>query len=701
MQTDAEKHKRKPFHEEFAEKIIARLKEGTAPWQKPWEAGAGPDAPFNPASGTVYKGVNRLNLSMSSFDDPRWMTLKQANDQGLRIVAGSKGTPVVFYQFSKEEDRLDDDGKPVIGDDGKPEKIQLLLDRPIMRMAHVFNAAQIEGMPPLPPGKTHEWTPVERAERILSASGAVIRHDQSDRAYYSPLFDEIHLPPREQFKTAGDYYGTAVHELGHWTGAKKRLNREKSGLFGSADYAREELRAEIASWELAQDTGIPHDPDSHASYIDSWIKALEEDPLEIIRACRDAEKIKDYILGLEREHIVEQEVEKPLTEPEQATVETELRPATEKTFLAVPYAEKNQAKAFGAKWDAGQKSWYAPEGVDLSKLQAWLPDKQRVAPAPAMSPEQEFAQALSDAGLDLRGALPLMDGKIHRVPVTGRPNELDGAYCGYADGLPNGWAQNHVTGEKTKWIATGHVLSPEEKARMQAEMAIQRDKRAQVLADTHNLVAQEAIQAWEKSSPANEQHPYLQKKGIPPLDIKESVLGNLLVPVCNSDGELRGLQTISHDGQKRFLAGMEKSGNFHLLSIGEDPAKLAKGEILLAEGFATGASLHLATQKPVAVAFDAGNLEPVARALRAKFPEAKLVICADNDHTRQNNIGVEKAQAAALAVGGTVKIPTFTKEEMEKGLKDFNDLHQSRGLKEVAKQVKLSREKSKGKELER
>ncbi len=142
---------------------------------------------------------------------------------------------------------------------------------------------------------------------------------------------------------------------------------------------------------------------------------------------------------------------------------------------------------------------------------------------------------------------------------------------------------------------------------------------------------------------------------------------------------------------------MEKSGNFHLLS---EPGKdLSQGEILLSEGYATGASLHMATGKPVAVAFDAGNLEPVARKLREKYPNAAITICADNDHqhTRRTpegtglwNKGVAMAQDAAKAVGGKVVAPIFNEEERARGLTDFNDLHQSRGIEEVKKQIGLA-----------
>ena len=170
------KQKRKPFHEEFAERIIARLKEGTAPWQRPWHPGNVSLAPHNPASGTVYKGVNRLSLSMSGYEDPRWLTLKQANDKGMSVLPGSKSTPVIFYQFTDERDRVGEDSKPILDENGKPLKETVELDRPIMRFARVFNAQQIDGIPPMQlTDKAFAWDPVEKGESILAASGAVIK----------------------------------------------------------------------------------------------------------------------------------------------------------------------------------------------------------------------------------------------------------------------------------------------------------------------------------------------------------------------------------------------------------------------------------------------------------------------------------------------------------------------------------------------
>lgn len=180
--------------------------------------------------------------------------------------------------------------------------------------------------------------------------------------------------------------------------------------------------------------------------------------------------------------------------------------------------------------------------------------------------------------------------------------------------------------------------------------------------------------------------------------------GNLIVPLRNIDGELRGFQAIAPDGQKAFATGIEKKGNFHL--IGAEGKDLSQGEIVLCEGYATGASLHMTTGKPVAVAFDSGNLIPVAEAIRDKYPNAAITICADNDHAMKRdgqpyNVGVEKAKLAAQKVNGKVKVPTFTDKEKAQGLTDFNDLHKARGLEAVQRQVGKDRVRDQGKELRR
>ena len=689
--------RKKPFHVEFAEKVIGMLEQGTAPWQKPWTPATNM-VPRNPVSGTVYKGINRVNLDplISGFEDPRWMTLKQANDAGYRIKPGSRSTPVVYYQFDRYQDKLDENKEPILGPDGKPERERVLLERPIMRLARVFNAQQIEGYPALEKSDiAYEWEPQEKAREILEKSGAVIKHDQSDRAFYTPARDEIHLPPQSSFDAADKYYATALHELGHWTGHESRMGR-KFGPRGSQDYAREELRAEISSWMLGQDIGVGHDPGQHAAYVQSWIKILQEQPLEIFRACRDAEKMRDYMMGLEMEkgQQLAQGVEQA-NPVEQSHLARSADPAPEKIYLHVPYAEKDIAKAHGAKWDGKAKRWYCPEGTDLAPLQQYIsPQEQKQQPQQCLDPREEFAQKLTELGFDLKGQLPELDGKTHRVPLLAKNGRgVDGAYCLYGDGRPAGWAQNHVTGEKVKLVASGVMLSPEERQRQQAERLARIQEQEQARALEHDNAAARAERLWNSFDPAGE-HKYLQDKGVEAFGLRQAEIeegkSRLVIPLRNIEGDLRGYQTIDQDGNKRFFAGMEKRGNFHL--IGGEGQDLAKTEIILCEGYATGASLHMASEKPVAVAFDAGNLEIVATKLRERYPQAQITICADNDHAikldnRIQNTGVEKAESAAKAVGGKVIVPVFSKEEREKGLTDFNDLHTSRGLDAVRKQL--------------
>ena len=238
---------------------------------------------------------------MSDFSDPRWMTFQQAKSEGLSIKKGSKGTPIQVFKYQTEKVLRDENNKPVKDQNGDSVTTKVQLDRPIIRSFTVFNAEQIQGIPPLEPVKLTEWEVAERAERILAGSQAKIDHKFGDRAYYSPSQDKIVLPLKEQFPSAEKYYATALHELGHWTGHSDRLDRPMTGSFGTPDYAKEELRAEIASMMLSQTIGTSHDPNQHLSYVSSWIKVLENDPMEIMHATRDAEKIHDYVLEREQE----------------------------------------------------------------------------------------------------------------------------------------------------------------------------------------------------------------------------------------------------------------------------------------------------------------------------------------------------------------------------------------------------------------
>lgn len=304
----------RPYHEQVAATIIEALERGTAPWVHPWEPGLMPSPPVNALTGRPYRGVNQLWLSLQQYGydkkDPRWCTYKQAQQLGAQVKKGARGTLVQYWK--QEERRLirDEQGQPVLDEQGRHRYEITPLERPRVFHAVVFHASQIDGLPALPEQKAGENAAFERhqaAERLLTASNAKIFHDQMNSAFYRPSTDEIHLPEKGQFRSPDGYYATALHELGHWTGHESRLNRQLLGNpFGSAEYAREELRAEIASYMLGMELGIGHDPGQHHAYIESWIKILKDDPLEIIRAARDADQIRGYIVGMEKEKTTEQ-----------------------------------------------------------------------------------------------------------------------------------------------------------------------------------------------------------------------------------------------------------------------------------------------------------------------------------------------------------------------------------------------------------
>ena len=292
---------KRDFRKEVTDQIVEMLEKGTAPWQKPWEPGS-LQLPFNPTTEKNYRGGNALHLmavgTRKGFDDPRWLTYKQAAANGWQVRAGEKGTQIEFWQFGEDGKKGQNPGEQ-----SKPDAANGDYRGPLRKVFTVFNAKQIDGIAPYVPKERAAWEIAETGESILKNSGAKIVHDQNDRAFYSRSADRIHLPPDAAFKSAADYYGTALHELAHWSGHPDRLNRQtlnESYRFGDPNYAKEELRAELASVFLAAERGIPHNPEQHAAYVKSWIKALSEDKNEIFRAAKDAHRAADYLLDLER-----------------------------------------------------------------------------------------------------------------------------------------------------------------------------------------------------------------------------------------------------------------------------------------------------------------------------------------------------------------------------------------------------------------
>ncbi|MBV6885854.1 DUF1738 domain-containing protein [Xanthomonas euvesicatoria] len=1048
---------KKPFHEVVAEKLIEQLKAGTAPWQKPWEPGE-PNAylPMNPTTGKRYKGINAIHLMAQGRSDARWMTYKQAAAVGAQVRKGEKGTPVQYWKFSEEQDKLDDNGRPVLDAKGQPVKETVMLERPRVFFATVFNGEQIDGLPPLQPKKEQTWNAVERAEHILKASGATITHAAGDRAFYRPSTDSITLPERGQFPSSDRYYATALHELGHWTGHASRLDRDLAHPFGSEGYAKEELRAEIASMIVGDELGIGHDPGQHAAYVGSWIKALQDEPLEVFRAAADAEKIHDYVLAFEQKQVQEQDQQQSQaqdeavaqalavdiaevldnpdvsfshyqafqgdtlegalrsrgletvgsitgTDPEQfyavahdrlspvfgidpshtdtdnaylerkglaqgvanmaeqlhlaqqavADQEANMTPPTndqaaallaahpadvvqgieqaaaarrqlaageidgqafahatrqhlgvelppdwsgelrivgvaeqdgqtvdaaqagiepqafqvyarkadaqfgedafafvagtrtegqaealaerlhlvdalgtdnqheraaklarvqeervqrdpnatekdiswldaepderqfmyeaddaegwelaslraaelerqererqqaqlqaekpERQYINVPYREKDEAKGLGARWDRQQQSWYVPPGTDTTpfakwaqgaataaveprsaqpaphakgetqkpsqqaqqarqylavpyeqrnaakaagalwdkaakswyvgpradaaKLERWKPENVQAQQGPAMTPREEFAEAMRSAGLftgsNAQGDHPIMDGKRHRVPVEGgKKGALDGFYVGHLDGHPAGRIINNKTGTDITWKSKGYALSDQEKAKLQAEAAEKLAQRAVEQDKAQEATAQRVGRQMADLVPIEQPTPYLQAKGIQAQAgvMTDRECQKTYIPAFDAEGKQWTMQYIQEDGTKRFAKDSKKEGCFH--PVGGMDALAAAPALVISEGYATAAQVAVAVGHATVAAFDSGNLEAVAKALHAKFPDKPVIIAGDDDRhlvmTHGNNLGRGKAEAAAQAVGGKAIFPIFAPAE--------------------------------------
>ncbi len=695
------------FRDDIANEIITHIEAGTAPWQKPWQEGHSRVAAFNPTSEKNYKGINSIILAMKGYDDPRWLTYKQAKKMDAQVKAGQKSTQVEYWLWSKKVEIKDNKGKSILDDKGNKTFKNVKLQRPQVLYANVFNAEQIDGMKKYVEPEL-KFDPIEAAEKILKTSQAPINYDQGDSAFYAVAKDSIHLPPAAAFDSAYEFYATALHEMGHSTGHGSRLDR-KFAPFGTVDYAKEELRAEISSFMLSTELGLGHYPERHASYVENWLQVLREDKNEIFRAARDAEIIKQWILEPGKRIQLAKSAQNTVKPTKEANMKkgnpNDKQKAEEikKQYLNVPFTEKNEAKKLGARWDKDNKSWYISDKLDIKDFSKW--NKPAEIKESKLSPVDEFAIALKDNGLLIKGE-PIMDGKWHRVAVEGDEKKKNsGSYRGFLDGKANGQIINFKLGDKAvRWSYSGeNKLNAAELQQAQSDAAARKVENTIALEKLQLDAGKKAVDILvnDKNKSANS-HPYLVKKQITHMQLKENENGELLLPVQDINGHIWSIQTIDKDGQKRFLKDGRKTGMMNVVG-NIKKSSVANKAVIICEGFSTAASLALASDKTVVVAFDKGNLAPVAEQIRGKYPDLDIIIAADNDHRLENhptikkNVGIDAANKAAKSVNATVIIPPLTDEEKSQGLSDFNDIAVSRGndgLKSCLKAL-LSKDKTK------
>ena len=288
---------------------------------------------------------------------------------------------------------------------------------------------------------------------------------------------------------------------------------------------------------------------------------------------------------------------------------------------------------------------------------------------------QTFREILNDKGL-----IPseiIADGELHRCPTQTKPHKQNGAYIAHLDAPATLWWCNWETIDQGTFTeAEEKTLSPAEKEALQLRQSAIRQQRDAEYAQRQAKAAQMAQSDLNASMPCSQEHPYLRRKGVPALaEIRQDRHGALLVPVRDDSGNLQSMQRITPEGEKRFLMGGKVYGGYFVIQ-GKPEKPLA-----VCEGYATGASIHLAYEGTVYVAFSANNLPIVAGTVRSKFPDKTILICGDDDEA-----GRSKGQEAAQKAQARLVLPTFTTGAGT----DFNDLHQSEGLQEVRRQLEAS-----------
>ena len=284
----------------------------------------------------------------------------------------------------------------------------------------------------------------------------------------------------------------------------------------------------------------------------------------------------------------------------------------------------------------------------------------------------EFRQAIMAAGLEAPDVIH-DDGAIHRFSPSGRRGGASAWYVLHSDGVAAGSFGCWREGLQSTWCAkSDNAMTAAERNAHRQRIKAMKALRDEAEAIRCKDEADKAAIRWCGASSAFS-HPYLARKGVYAYGIRQD--GEiLLIPLRDTAGKLHSLQTITPDGEKRFKGRMK--GCYH--AIGGKPA----GRLVIAEGYATAASIHEATGWPVAVAFNAGNVGPVAAALHKAYPALTLVMAADDDHLTPGNPGLTAAKQAALAVGGIVVVPQFPTHRPEKAT-DFNDLAALAGLSAV------------------
>lgn len=284
------------IYQMVTDRIIKNMEQGIIPWRKPWSTN-GNNLAVSRSTGKPYSFLNQMSLGLAG----EWMTFKQVQEAGGKVKKGEKASPVVFWKFLDVKEK-----------DDKGDEVTKHI--PFLRYYQVFHISQTEGVEPKYPVeevKVNQTEALEAGEAIIkryieSTDAPTFAELESDSAYYSPIADKVVVPLKSQFEAAEEFYSTAFHELTHSTMKASRCNREqerkgKNVAFGSTEYSKEELVAEMGSAFLMNVAGIeiPETFKNSTAYLQNWLSVLRNDNKFIVSAAGKAEKAAKYILGEE------------------------------------------------------------------------------------------------------------------------------------------------------------------------------------------------------------------------------------------------------------------------------------------------------------------------------------------------------------------------------------------------------------------
>ncbi|MBS1532756.1 MAG: DUF1738 domain-containing protein [Bacteroidetes bacterium] len=289
----------KPLAEQISERMVNLLNDNRSIFTKPMKEDGTSQfvMPINAKTKQNYTSATALVLLMQNRRDPRWLSYDQARFNKTPVKKGAHGTLIEFMSDNKLQQKVEN-GQPAFKENGKPKMERVKLDEPVKVEAWLFNGKDLDKLKELTV-RPNPQTPMERAQAIIDNSGVNILKDEGWETHYSRDTDFIYTREAHEFEKPELYFASVLHELAHATGHENRLNRPRTDEPVSDQLVREELRANLASILISADLNLPYDLGEHAAFTKDWSRLLTDEPMELFNAANDAQKIADFVMGLE------------------------------------------------------------------------------------------------------------------------------------------------------------------------------------------------------------------------------------------------------------------------------------------------------------------------------------------------------------------------------------------------------------------